>query len=460
MQRKASWVQSYPCTESVEAEIRQALITHGVEVEANTTGLHGVVCFATVSEGLLAVLHEARRDSRRRILAVAVSPQQIETPVVWRLIHAGADDVLFWRDDGIWATQLIAKLERWFEVDELAAEVISEQSLIGDSPEWQVLIRKVVEAARFSAVPVLLTGESGTGKELLARLISVVHAGTGGGRKHPRNELITVDCASLVPELSGSEFFGHERGAFTDAHVQREGAFALADGATLFLDEIGEVPLGLQPQLLRAIQERTYKRVGGNVWYKTNCRLVCATNRNLQDAVQRGQFRLDLYYRIAGFVFQTPALRYRKEDILPLARYFLGKALSGEAPELEPAVKEYLLNRLYPGNVRELRQLVERVAHRYVGPGSVTAGDIPEDDRPTDGEIHRSWPDEQLEKSISDALALGTTLKEITRIAADTAIRIAVCEEDNNLQRAASKLGVTDRTLQMWRATHRLREPA
>jgi transcriptional regulator with GAF, ATPase, and Fis domain len=459
VQRKATWIRASHCDESIEAEIRQALITCGVEVEMTMTAPYGVVCFERVNEDLLALLHESRRDSRRRILAVAVSPQPIETGAVWRLIHAGADDVLIWRSDGAASAQLIAKLQRWFEVDELATEVVSRQSLVGNSPVWQVLIRNLVEAARFSTVPVLLTGESGTGKELLARLVSTVHASMPG-RDHPRKELVTVDCASLVPDLSGSEFFGHERGAFTDAHVQREGAFALADGATLFLDEIGEVPLGLQPQLLRAVQEKTYKRVGGNVWYKTNCRLVCATNRNLEDCVQRGEFRLDLYYRIAGFVFHTPALRDRKEDILPLAKYFLSEALSREAPEFDSTVKEYLLNRVYRGNVRELRQLVERIAHRHVGSGPITAGDIPEEDRPLDVELQRTWPDEKLENSISNAIAVGMKLKEITQAAAETAIRIAIREEGNNLQRAAKKLGVTDRTLQMRRAAGRLREPA
>src|SRR5262249_20244908 len=155
------------------------------------------------------------------------------------------------------------------------------------------------------------------------------------------------------------ELFGHERGAFTGAVNPREGAFALADGATLFLDEVGELPLRLQAQLLRAIQEKTYKRVGGNVWQTTDFRLVCATNRDLTDAVERGEFRGDLYSRIGGWVFRTPPLRERPEDILPLSTHFLSTFLPEETlPELDEPVREYFLRRPYPGNVRELRQLV------------------------------------------------------------------------------------------------------
>ncbi len=420
-------------------------------------GSYGVVCFDEVNEELLALLHDARGESLRRVLAVGLFPNGIPNGAIWRLLHAGASDVLTWRGDARDVAQLCAKLDRWFEVDELAANAVAQESLIGDSPAWQSIVRKIVEAAQYSTIPVLLTGESGTGKELLAKLISVIGAGGRHGHKF-RKELVTVDCASLAPELSGSEFFGHERGAFTGAHAQREGAFAIADGATLLLDEIGEVPLALQVQLLRAIQEKSYKRVGGNVWQRTEFRLVCATNKDLKDLVNRGQFRLDLYYRIAGCVFRTPTLAERKGDILALARHFLANYFSGGAPEIGSAVSEYLLNREYPGNIRELRQLMERIAHRHAGDGPLTAGDIPEDDRPLSGELQHAWPDAELERSISNALATGASLKEITQTAAETAIRIAVQSEGSNLQRAANRLGITDRALQMRRAMGRLRE--
>src|SRR5262249_683962 len=149
-------------------------------------------------------------------------------------------------------------------------------------------------------------GESGTGKELIARLIHDLDSRPG---KPP---LVVVDCTTIVPGLSGSEFFGHERGAFTGAINTRDGAFALANGGTLFLDEIGELPQPMQAELLRVIQERKYKRVGSNAWQHTDFRLVSATNMDLESGVAKGAFRGDLYYRIAGWVCRTPPLRERK----------------------------------------------------------------------------------------------------------------------------------------------------
>jgi transcriptional regulator with GAF, ATPase, and Fis domain len=454
MVRNTTWLRFCGCGGAFQIEMRQKLEAACIPIATDMASPYGIVCFQKLDGHLLELLQETQYDPSVRILAIAAPPHATDQREVWRLLHAGASDVLCWKesDDGV--KQLRAKLARWIEVDDLTARMIAQESLIGRSPNWHCLVRKVVEAARFSTIPVLLAGESGTGKELLAKLISAASAACE--QQKFRKELVVVDCGSLVPELSGSEFFGHERGAFTGAHTQRDGAFALANGATLLLDEIGEVPLGLQAQLLRAIQEKTYKRVGGNVWQQTSFRLVAATNRDLEDLVQRGQFRLDLYHRIAGFVFKPPPLRERKEDIVQLAKYFLAESLSGCAPVLDAAVSEYLLNREYKGNIRELRQLMERIAHRHTGPGPVTPGDIPEEDRPRDGEIDQSWPDREFERSISRAVATGTGLKKITQMAAETAIRIAVRSEGNNLQMAARRLGVTDRTLQLRRATGRM----
>lgn len=156
-------------------------------------------------------------------------------------------------------------------------------------------------------------------------------------------------------------------------------------------------------------------------------------------------------------MFQTVPLRERREDILPLARFFL-KAIytEGDPPDFDPAVSEYLLHRHYPGNVRELRHLIERIAHMHVGTGPITAGDIPEEDRPPKGQLQPVWPDEQFDKTISDAILLGARLKEITQVTTETAIRIAVQSEKGNLQRAAKKLGVTDRALQLRRASGKI----
>lgn len=373
----------------------------------------------------------------------------MEPSVTWRLLAQGASEVLTCEGDKV-AFQIRARLERWRVIDELAEFATSRASLAGESVAWNAQVRQIADVGRFTSAPILLIGESGTGKEELARMIATVDA--RAAHEPGSAELVVFDCSTVAPELAGSELFGHERGAFTGAVNPREGAFSMAHGKTLFLDEIGELPLPMQTQLLRAVQEKKYKRVGGNVWHTSDFRLVCATNRNLPQLIEQGQFRLDLYHRINGWVFRTLPLRERREDILPLARFFVNATYAPETPpEFEPLVREYLLHREYPGNVRELRHLIERIAHRHVGPGPITAGDIPEEDRPA-GEWKQAWPDEQFDRTISSAILMGAGLKEITQITTETAIRIAVQSEKGNLQRAAKKLGVTDRALQLRKA--------
>ncbi|MCI0598604.1 MAG: sigma 54-interacting transcriptional regulator [Beijerinckiaceae bacterium] len=324
------------------------------------------------------------------------------------------------------------------------------QLVIAKSPVWQTILRDIVEIARFSDASVLVQGESGTGKEIVARLIHLLDS------RPNKRDFIVLDCASIVPELSGSEFFGHERGAFTGALTERHGAFALANGGTLFLDEVGELPLNLQAQLLRVVQEGSYKRVGGNTWCKTTFRLVCATNRKLSDLVNRGEFRADLYYRIAGCVCHLPPLRERLEDILPLAEHFLRQAHpKAEPPELDAAVRDYLLRREYPGNVRDLQQLVSRLMYRCAADHSITFGCIPPDDRPVANPENIVWRDARFERVIQRAVHLGAGLKEIGRAAEDVAIRFAINREDGNLPRAARRLRVTDRALQLRQANRR-----
>jgi len=304
--------------------------------------------------------------------------------------------------------------------------------------------------AHFTDASVLILGESGTGKELLANLIHALDSRPNKG------ELVILDCSTIMSELSGSEFFGHERGAFTGAVSSRDGVFALADGGTLFLDEVGELPLTLQAQLLRVIQEHTFKRVGGNAWQRTSFRLVCATNRDLWAQVQRGEFRADLYYRIASYVCQLPPLRERQEDILPLANHFLKELRPDRTPPaLAPPVQEYLLRREYPGNVRDLKQVVARMLCRHASQGPITVGCIPPDDRPIWTENWEEWRDAGFERAVRVALNRGVGLKDISRSIEETAIRITVEETGGNLQRAAQRLGVTDRALQLRRAAQR-----
>ncbi|MDB4873755.1 MAG: Sigma 54 interacting domain protein [Gemmatimonadetes bacterium] len=407
----------------------------------------GIVFFHEMSDRLGEFVRDASRGGARRVLAVATGGA-VTQQTVWQLLRHGASDVLAMDGRAEVARAAAARLTRWVEVDAIVDSSLVRDNLVGESNTWRAVMRQLVEAAHFTDAPILLQGDTGSGKELAARLVHSLDPGHGKGA------LVVVDCGAIAPELSGSEFFGHERGSFTGAVSARDGAFALANGGTLFLDELGDLPLRLQPELLRAVQECTYKRVGSNMWQKTHFRLVSATHRDLLGAVEQGQFRGDLYYRIASITIHLPSLRDRSEDVLPLARHFMSAIRRlHEPPEIEGIVERYLVERAYPGNVRELRQLVMRIMHRHVGPGPITAGDIPEDDRP-DVDLSTSWLDIPFEGAIRRAVAQGVSLREIGQAATETAIRLAV-DIEGNLQNAARRLHVTDRALQMRRAAKR-----
>ncbi|RKG98767.1 sigma-54-dependent Fis family transcriptional regulator [Corallococcus carmarthensis] len=407
----------------------------------------GVLVFNEVDTSTLDAVRDSRMNTMTRVLAVATTSQGLAAGACWRLLQAGASDALVWEGSRDAAAEIAARLERWHAVDRIIESPAVQRRLVGRAPSWLPVLRQLVEVAAFTDASVLLLGESGTGKEEVARLIHELD------RRPNRRDLVTLDCTTVVPELSGSEFFGHERGSFTGAANARDGAFALADGGTLFLDEVGDLPLALQAQLLRVVQERLYKRVGANAWQQTDFRLVCATNRELSEQVTQGGFRRDFFHRILSWMCRLPPLRERPEDILPLAQHFLRTLRPDMELELDPHVREYLLMREYPGNIRELRQLIGRICKRHVGSGPITVGDIPPDDRPS-SEGPGDWRDVSFAQAIQRALSLGAGLKEIGRSASDTAIRLVLAEEQGNLQRAARRLGVTDRALQLRRAQH------
>jgi len=439
------------------AEVGGVLERAGIAVDSRCPDrpcTAGLLFFDRASPAVQGSLRGLSDGGRVRVLAIAAPGAERRPDDAWRLLEAGASDVLTWREASeSQAAAIVERLERWRIVDELMASPLIRDNLVGESAPWRSALRRTAEVARFTDSAVLLLGESGTGKELVARLIHSLDP------RPQKGTLVVVDCTTIVPELSGSEFFGHERGAFTGAANARDGAFSLANGGTLFLDEVGELPPALQAQLLRVVQEHSYKRVGGNAWQQTDFRLVSATNRDLLGAVQRGQFRQDLYYRLASWTCTLPPLRHRPEDILPMARHFMRQCWGREAaPPLDDCVARCLLGRKYPGNVRELRQLAFRIMRRHVGAGAVTAGDVPEDERPAPEGAPLEWRGEPFERAIHLALSLGAGLKDVGRAAEETAIRLAVREEQGNLQRAARRLGVTDRALQLRAAA--ARQPA
>jgi len=364
----------------------------------------------------------------------------------WNLLSMGFDDVIEWTDKEDIVYYLESKYARNNTIYEAAESSLVKEILIGDSIVWKNFLCELIETTLFSQASILLIGESGTGKELISRLIHTLDS------RPDKKKLIIVDCTTIVPELSGSELFGHERGSYTNAIQSREGAFALANGGTLFLDEIGELPLNLQAELLRVLQEGTYKKVGSNSWQKTNFRLVCATNRNLQTAIEKGRFRQDLFFRISDCQFHVPSLEERRDDIPLLVNHFLSKLFEEKkCPELDRPVMDYLVKRKYPGNIRELRQLVQRLALKHVEHKKITIGEVPAEDRDTLStikipDIHKNGIDVFIRK----ALLTGETWWNLKNKISETAIQVALDLENNNKQKAAERLGVDVRTVQQY----------
>jgi len=237
------------------------------------------------------------------------------------------------------------------------------EEIIGDSPSLRALLRRVDQVAPTDST-VLIYGETGTGKELIARAIH--------DRSNRKNRpLVKVNCSAISAGLVESELFGHVKGAFTGAFERRIGRFELADGGTIFLDEVGELPLDTQVKLLRVLQEREFEPVGSNRSVRVDVRIICATNRNLEESIKAGTFRSDLYYRLNVFPLEVPPLRERRLDVEQLAKFFisryarnLGKKITG----ISDSATQKLLSYSWPGNIRELQNVIERALILSTGP--------------------------------------------------------------------------------------------
>lgn len=271
--------------------------------------------------------------------------------------------------------------------------------IVGKSPALKHMLAQV-EAVAQTPASVLILGESGVGKELVAHAI---HA------RSPRHDapLVKVNCASIPKELFESEFFGHVKGAFTGAHRDRVGRFQLADGGTIFLDEIGEIPLELQGKLLRVLQESEFERVGDDVTRAVDVRVIAATNRDLQRQVDAGEFREDLYYRLSVFPIEVPPLRRRKEDVVQLAQHFLDLTCHdfGRQPMTLNRRQVEMISRYdWPGNVRELKNVIERAV--ILSQGNVLRLDLslPEIATPPPGQAPAAAPPDDDDVLTDDEL--------------------------------------------------------
>ncbi len=415
------------CTEEQGMEHKVAIVIWGED--------------AAAGEVLEQVQH--LHTSNFRVIVINANFHSTDS-MKWTLMQSGARDVIDWKDDDCLPDMIHARIKRWKQIEEVLQSNLVQEKMIGDSEVWKNFLRKIIEVSYFTNANILLTGESGTGKELTAQLVHQLD------KRKEKSELVLLDCTTIVPELLGSEFYGHEKGAFTSGIYSREGAFALADNGSLFLDELGELPLNLQAGLLRVIQEKTYKKVGSNNWQKTNFRLICATNRDIRSGIEQGHFRKDLYFRVASSTFTVPSLNDRREDIPELIRYFLREELKTiVAPAIDPTAMNYLVMRDYPGNIRELKQLVNRIAVRYTGENLITLGDIPEEEIPN-GNVSRDTSALTLRQTIRLAIASGKDLAEIKRDFANLALETAL-EDCGSLKITAKKLNVDVRTLQYMR---------
>ena len=298
----------------------------------------------------------------------------------------------------------------------------------GNSPAIHPL-KLLVEKVSATDANILITGENGTGKDMLAREIHRL------SNRHD-GPLVSVDMGAITESLFESELFGHVKGSFTDAHADRVGRFEAADGGTLFLDEIANLPYHLQAKLLTAIQKRSFVKVGSNIPQPTNIRLVCATNRDLEEMVRKGEFREDLLYRINTIHLHIPPLRKRKEDILPLAKRFLGQYALQYGRQLQgfsPEAARRLLDYPWYGNVRELQHTVEKAV--ILADGSELQADCLEfshTPQPAGPEKPQQQPDVPLQ-----------TLDEMEC----SLVKKAIDQCCGNLSQAAAQLGITRQTL-------------
>jgi two-component system response regulator HydG len=297
--------------------------------------------------------------------------------------------------------------------------------LVGGSAATRKLVETIRRVAP-SDVPILIEGETGSGKELVAR-------GIHDASDRTDRPFVVVNCGAISPELVESELFGHEKGAFTGATAQRKGAFELAHHGTIFLDEIGELPFSLQPKLLRALEQKEVKRVGGNETMAADVRILAATHKNLREEIARKAFREDLYFRVGAITVAVPPLRERREDIPAIARHFLSgmeRRNGRPAPPLAPDALDALISHHWPGNVRELRNAVQRAVVMGEGPElrardfSFLQGDPPAAADPAAASGLSRW--EQAERT--------NILAELAR-------------QEGNKTRTARELGIAKSTL-------------
>lgn len=322
--------------------------------------------------------------------------------------------------------------------DEMGAE---SQRMLGTSPAFLACIEEL-SGASASEAPILLNGESGAGKELAAKFIH----NKSNRRAHP---FVSIDCASISEGIFESELFGHERGAFTGCVGRRHGIIESSAHGTLFMDEIGEIPLALQGRLLRALETGYYRRLGGREDLHVDVRIICATHNNLRKMVEQGSFRADLYYRIAGISITIPPLRERRADIVPIVKAMLDKTVSqnGSAGRITKEAMEILQGYDYPGNIRELHNIIQKAAtlstSGLITPDLLNLNNL--------NNIHSNpladrRGDDRSMKSGANTFTPPSTNRSLTDVEA-THIESLLHQHDGHRAKVAEELRISERTL-------------
>jgi two-component system nitrogen regulation response regulator NtrX len=311
--------------------------------------------------------------------------------------------------------------------------------IVGESPAIRAL-REQIQSAAPSHGRVLIRGESGTGKELIARAIHRQSLRAG-------KPFVEVNCAAIPDELIESELFGHERGSFTGATTKRRGKFEVADGGTIFLDEVGDMSLKTQAKVLRVLQEQTFERVGGTETLSVDVRVIAASNKSLEEEIQKGSFREDLFYRLNVIPFEVPPLRDRKEDIPSLASHFLrlfSQEYGKREKRLSPSAMTLLIQYAWPGNVRELRNVIERLV--IMAPQEVIQ----------DGDLA---PSLRARPGADPGLDWDGTLREARERFERQYILRCLAECQWNITRAAERMGIERSNLHRKMKAYRIEPP-
>ncbi|PGH57782.1 two-component system response regulator [Azospirillum palustre] len=441
--------------EAIRAMLAAVLTRDGLSVTTAADGVEAVAAFAAQRHAVvlmdvrmprmtgLQALAEIRKLDRST--AVILMTAYAEVGAAVQAIKDGAFDYVIKPFD---IAEILLQVGRALQMRRMRDDIATlhrelsssyrTDRILTASPRMSELLQTIAKVAKSNAT-VLVTGESGTGKELVA---AAIHYNS------PRNAgpFVKVNCAAVPEGLLESEFFGHEKGAFTGAQARRRGRFEQAEHGTLFLDEIGDISPSLQVKLLRVLQEREFERVGGTELVRTDVRVIVATNRNLEEMVRQGLFRQDLYFRLNVVTLRTVPLRERPEDVRLLASHFLQRFAAEnriEVSSIDEQAMERLLAYRWPGNIRELSNAMERAVVMSTGAMIVTE-DLPEQ---IAGQAGDSEPATDTDSDGAPApSAAGSLREQVSRFEARV-VADALARNDGNRMKTAQQLGISRRSL-------------